>query len=269
MSEEVKAPRTGGKRTLNVFLGLRERVEVSFKNMLTDMANKFKKQQGLFQGEIKTYTPIEGFADDPSKRSYKSVASTVKEQLDYMTENTLEYLNIVMSIERTNCLSGSQVDLIVEGKLWGKYTQLELLRLKGILDNSLFKTIYSEIPTRELTTFWEVTDNQDFSNRDIYQTRKEEGFSKTTKKTQFIINDPHASQGNRAPQVGSMDEQLNIGIYSTQKFSGEVNISEKAQMLKKIDTLYKAVLAALEEANDVQIVESDLGTHLFNYIHSR
>lgn len=78
----------------SVLLGLRDKLEKSFQAMLDDMTSKFKNKQGLFMGERKTFTAIDGFADDPTKRGYTNVASTVKEQLDWFKEHTADLSNL-------------------------------------------------------------------------------------------------------------------------------------------------------------------------------
>lgn len=263
---ETLMPANGTKvPTLNVFLGLREREETTFKNMLTDMSDKFKKKQGMFQGESRTYVANEGFADDPTKRGYIHVASTATEQLEYLRLNTLQYLEVTLSIEKTNCLSGNQVDLIVEGVNWGRYTQLELLRVKGLLDNPLLKGIYANVPTRDLQSHWTKSQKDEYQDRDVWETKEDHGGSKTTTKTTYILTDPHADKA-RAPMTATTDTQVEVGKYTSQKFSGALGYSDKAKMLSRVDILYKAVIAALEECNSVPIIKSDLGNRLLEYI---
>lgn len=262
-----KAPREQKVPTLNVFLGLREREERSFKNMLEDMSDKFKKKQGMFTGENRTYEAFDGFTDEPAKRNYSHVASTAREQLDYLRDNTKQYLEVVMSIEKTNAVAGSTAELIVEGESWGNYTQLELLRLKGILDNSLFKQIYANLPTRDLSTHWVKSVKEQFEGREIWESPMDSGKAKTTTKTTYIVHDPHADKvSGRAPMMATTDTQVEVGEFTSQKFSGALGYSEKAKMLTRIDTLYKAVIATLEECNAVEIVKSDLGSRLLDYI---
>lgn len=254
------------KQKMATYLGLRDRVETGFKNMLTDMANKFTKHQGLFQGEKKTYKALEEFADDPTKRGYTAVASTVGEQLAYMKENTLDFFDVVFSIEKTNAKGSVESELIVDGKSWGIYTSLELLRLKTTLDNQLFKSVYNNIPTRTLTEHWKLTEDENYTGREIYETPEDKGHSKTTLKKQYILVDPHPDKV-RPPVLGTQDTQVNVGEYTSQKFSGAISTSQKALMLKNCDTLYKAVISALENANDVEIQKSDLGSRVFEFIN--
>lgn len=78
-------------KKLSVLLGLREKIEKNFSNMLDDMHGKFKNKQSLFKGFRKTYNSLEGFADDPSKRGFQNVSSTVDEQLAWFKDNTQDY----------------------------------------------------------------------------------------------------------------------------------------------------------------------------------
>jgi len=256
-------------KTLNTFLGLREKVEGNFRNMLDDMFKKFKNNQGLFMGQRKTYVALDGFADEPTKRGFINVQSTVDEQLKYMTENTKDFLDIVFSIEKTNASGTVTSELIVEGESWGEFTSLELLRLKTTLDNSKLKGLYANIPVRTSTDIWNKSEDEDFADRDIYENSLDEGYSKTTIKESYILSDPHAGEGNnRAPIVGEKSTQVNTGKYSVQMFSGAISLAQRATMLKKYNELSKAVIEALQRANQAEIKESDLGSKIFEYIHS-
>lgn len=248
---------------LSVLLGLRDRVEKSFGNMLDDMFQKFKNKQGLFKGSQKTYQAFDGYADDPTKRGYQNVASTVREQLDWFKENTNDYFNVVFGIERTNS-EGVYAELSVDGTVWGTYSTLELLRLKSILDGKL-RGMLQELPVRNDTTLWSKSTDDNHKNRNIFSSPLDSGNSKTTIKQSYILTDPHPDQ-KRQPIVGETSTQVNIGAYTSQDFSGEVSLRERAELLVKYDKLYKAVIEALENANNIESKHSDLGTKFLEYM---
>lgn len=255
-----------GKK-LSVQLGLREKVETNWKNMIDDMFKKFKNHQGLFQGVRQTYAPIDGFADEPTKRGFVNVSSTVPEQLDWMDKHTGDFMDIVFSIEKTNASGTVKAELVVDGDSWGTYSSLELLRLKTTLDNQKFKEMYKEIPIRTQTDIWKESKDEAFTGRKVYETEIEEGFAKTTVKDSYILTDPHPDK-TRAPQVAEKSNQVNIGKYSIQRFSGALSLQQRATMQVRFDNLYKAVIEALENANDVEAQESDLGRKILGYIHA-
>lgn len=254
-------------RKLNVLLGLREKVESSFKNMLDDLFKKFKNNQGLFLGYRKTYQPIDEYADDPSKRGFVNVQSTVAEQLDYMRVHTMNFMDIVFSIEKTNATGRVKAPLIVENENWGEYTSLELLRLKTTLDNSKLRGLYKEIPVRSDTEIWVKASEQLFAERDIWMNSINEGQAKTTIKESYILEDPHAERAGRQPVIAEKTTQVNIGNYTSQMFTGAITLTQRAKMQRRYDTLYAAVIEALEIANNVEAETSDLGTKIFTYLH--
>lgn len=250
----------------SVLLGLREKLEKSFSAMLDDFISKFKNKQGIFQGWNKTYTPEDGFADDPTKRSFQKVSGTVQEQLDWFKEHTSDYFNTVLSIEKTNS-TGIKSKLVVDGDEWGEYSVLELLRLKSILDGKL-NVVINELPIRNEKTHWVPTTNKDlYEGREVWETPTVSGYTKTTLKRTEIVNDPHIKDSpNRPPVPVQFDTQVNTGLMTDQQFSGEITARERAEYMVRKDKLYTAIIEALETANSAEAVESDLGSKFLNYL---
>lgn len=252
---------------LNTLLALREKFETSFKNALNDFVRKFDKDQGLFTGERKTYDALEGYADEPTKRKFRKVASTVKEQLTWLEETNTEYLKQLFTIERTNGVGIAKSELVVGGTSWGEFTSTELLRLKGFLENGKLKELYDKLPIRSETTLWDPSTDDIYFGREIYESPMDDGFAKTTLKESYILNDPHPD-AKRAPVVAEKTTQVNIGHYTSQDFSGAASMREKAEILARLDLLHKAVVEALEKANDVEVTPSVLGERLFSFLHN-
>jgi hypothetical protein len=249
----------------SVLLGLREKLEKSFSGMLDDFLSKFKNKQGIFQGWNKTYDALEGFADDPTKLSFQKVSGTVSEELDWFKKYTADYFKTVLSIEKTNA-TGIKSELVVSGKSWGEYSVLELLRLKSILDGKL-RAIIGELPIRDEKVIWNKTSKDYYGNRDVWETPVVEGFTKTTLKRTEIINDPHIKDSPNRPPVGvQIETQVNIGHFAEQKFSGEITMLQRAEILVKYDQLYNGIIEALENANNNESLESDLGEKFIEYI---
>lgn len=249
----------------SVLLGLRDKLEKTFGGMLDDFLSKFKNKQGIFQGWNKTYEALDGFADDPTKRSFQKVSGTVAEQLEWFKQYTSDYFTTVLSIEKTNS-TGIKATLVVNGSEWGEYSVLELLRLKSIMDGKL-KAIIQELPIRDEKVIWNKTAKDYYGTRDIWETPVVEGFSKTTLKRTEIVNDPHIKDAPGRPPVGvQIETQVNVGHFTEQKFSGEITMLERAQILVKYDQLYNGIIEALENCNNVDSEESDLGKKFIDYI---
>jgi hypothetical protein len=253
-------------KRLAVYLGLREKTEKDFTNMLNDMTGKFKNKQGLFMGFRNTFVAEEGHPDMPEHRKFQAVSSTVKEQLDWFKEHTRDYLNTVFSIEKTNA-SGVTAELVVNEKSWGTYTTLELLRLKGILDSKL-KLMVHDLPIRPETVIWSKTNDPVYVGRDVYETPIDRGKTKTTLKRIVIVEDPQLkdSPHPRNPVTQQIDTPVNTGDYTKQDFSGAITNKERAEFEVAYNDIYKGVIAALEAANAVEIKESDLGDKVLDYL---
>lgn len=249
----------------SVLLGLREKLEKDFSNLLSDMANKFKNKQGIFQGFRNTYDPLDGFADDDTKRGFQNVSSTVSAQLGWLKEHSKDYLATVLSIEKTNAQNVT-APLTVNGVLWGEYTTLELLRMKGILDGKL-RAIVQDLPIRSEKHVWAESTQPEFVGRSIWETPKEEGSSKTTIKDTIIVNDPHIKDApNRPPVTRETSVQVNVGNYTKQTFSGEITNLERAVLEVKYNNIYKGIIEALESANNIESVPSDLGDKVLDFL---
>lgn len=250
---------------LAVKLGLREKLEKDWKNMLDDMTHKFTKEQGKFMGFRYTFVQREGFVDQPEQRKFQNVSTTVPEQLNFFRDNVEEYLTTVLSIERTNA-KGVKAHLFVEGEDWGEFTTLELLRLKGILDSKL-KLMVQSLPIRPETVIWRETDDATFKGREIWEDDVSKGSTKTTTKRLEIVHDPHIKDApDRPPVSQSIDKQEETGDYTRQNFHGGVTNKERAEFELAFNELHKSVIAALEEANSAEVETSDLGTKVLDYL---
>lgn len=252
-----------GKK-LSVALGLREKVEKDNQSMMNDMAQKFKNNQGIFQGIRNNFVALEGHPDMPENRKFQRVSSTVREQLQWLKTHSKDFMDTVLSIEKTNA-TGIRADLVVAGNSWGPYSTLELLRLKGVVDK--FKNLIQTLPIRPEHEKWSKTTDTMYEGRDIYQTDEDKGQTKTTLKRIEIVNDPHIlTSPNRPPVTQQIDTPVNTGNYTKQLFSGAITNKERAEMEVACNDLHKGIIAALEEANSAALQESDLGDKVLDFL---
>jgi hypothetical protein len=262
------------KKKLNVLLALTDQLRHVYKNMVSDFQKFFNKSQGSFLGEQRTYTARDGMIDDPKKRGTVLVVTTVKEKLDYFIENSEKFIDALFSQEKTNASGNVSAELIIEGKSWGLFTSLELLRLKSLLeskDMGSLEPMLAEIPVRSDSEIWEETDNDEYSGREIYQTKLYEGVAKTTIKTPFILDDPNVNPdklpANYQAPIVTRDEVQELGDYTRQDYSGEWTHRQRASALKRRSLMLTAITEALKVANEAEIIESELtAKRIFEYI---
>lgn len=256
---------------LNVLLAKTDYLASPFKKGLEDYIKFFKSSQGAFKGEKKTYQPAEGTIDIPSERSNKLVVTTVSEKLDWLEKSSKEYLDALFSQEKTNASGKVMAELVVEGKSWGKFTSLELLKLKSLLELPDLKGMYENLPVRNDDEEWNPTSSDQYKGRDIFESPLSKGEKKTTTKENYILSDPNISKVEGAkytPQIASKDTISKLGDYTFQKFTGETSHRERAEILRRRSILLGSVIEALKIANEAEIVQSELtADKIFNYLH--
>jgi len=252
-------------------LAVTDSLAVSFKNMLKDYINFFKNNQGAFTGEKKTYTPAGDAVDEPKHRGNRLVQTTVDEKFEWFVENTEKYLKTLFDQEATNASGMAVADLIVDGKDFGTYSSLELLRLKSILENGDLLAMYGLIPVRSDAEEWNKTVEENYKDRAIYENPMLSWDNKTTEKESYILTDPNLDKigdKNYTPQLGTKNTTRLLGHGTTQKFSGEWSQRQRATALKRIKLFHIGVVEALKKANDVEIRSSVFDPKkFFDYIN--
>lgn len=256
---------------LAVLLAITDHLASSFKKNIEDYVKFFKTSQGAFKGERKTYEPKANTVDLPNERSNKLVVTTVEEKLNYLHENSKEYIDALFSQEKTNASGLAKAKLSVEGVEFGEYTSMELLRLKSILESGTLKEMYENLPVRNDDAVWTKSSSDMYSARTIFESTQRTGITKSVMKESYILPDPNISKGDGAkytPQIATKDTVVELGDYTYQKFSGEASHIERATILARRGKLLTAVIEALKVANDCDTVASEMtADKLFNYLH--
>lgn len=261
------------KLKLNVVLAKTDHLGAQTRELISAYSKFFSKNQGDFKGERKTYIAREGTIDEPSKRGFRNVVTTVDEKLEWFTDTVSEYINTLFTQERTNASGLAKAELVVDGKSWGEFTTLELLRLKGFLENNSLVQMYQNIPVRSDSDTWTPTTDEEFTDRNIFETPKITGVNKTTIKESYILPDPNIDKvpdGKYTPQVATKDITQELGDFTHQRFSGEYSHRQRAEILRRRTVLLNAVIEALKKANDVEVIESEMTAEkIFNYLHGK
>jgi len=207
-----------------------------------------------FLGEKKTYSARDGYPEDPSKMGTKQVASTVTEVLSKYIEGLSPFLKDLFSVEATNSKGAKTVELIVDGKSFGNLTALELMRLKGVLQG---EAVNNFIPVRSDSEVWTPTTDGDYSGREVFETPMLKGVTRTTESEEYVLKDPnldpqHIPSGY-VPKTTTKKRTVEIGDYTSQKFSGEWSQKQAADVQYRKTTLLTAVISALKDVNDQEV----------------
>lgn len=257
---------------MNTLLAKAEHTGATFRKEVGDYLTLFKNKQGMFRGIQKTFVPREGFPEDPSKQGTVTVMSTVDEQFDWFVDKIGEkYLNEQFAIEATNSQGAEKVELVVDGKSFGKLTALELMRLKSILTDTAFDEMLKSIPVRSDAEVWNKSESRDYAGREVYETPMLKGVTRTTESEEVILKDPNIDPehlpSNYRAQVTTKKRTVETGDYTTQSFSGEWTQRQKAELLSRKSRLLNAVIVALKDVNSREAVKSELDCNgLLKYI---
>lgn len=255
---------------LNVLLAKTDHLAASYHAHLKNYIQFFRNKQAHFLGEKRTYTPKEGVVDDPKRRGITLLVTTVAEKLDYFKTENSNYIDSLFSVEATNA-SSEQVILQVDGKSWGKFTSLELLRLKTLLESSELKGMLMEVPMRSDAEVWNPCTEEMYTEREVFESPMTIGITKTTEKESYILKDPNVDKSsinaNYVPQLGTKNTVVELGDYTQQKFSGEVTQTWRANVLARRSNLLNAVIVALKKVNEQPVKQSALtADRLFGYL---
>jgi hypothetical protein len=257
---------------LNVLLAKTDHLASSFKKSLEDYTKFFKTSQDAFKGLQKTYTPRANTIDSPSDRGVQLIVTTVDEKLKWLEDNSKEYIDALFSQEKTNAIGKATALLVVEGKTWGTFTSLELLKLKSTLEAGGLLAVYENIPVRPDNEQWEKATVEMYATREgVFQSKELGGVKKSVMKESFILPDPNIDKvknGTYTPQIAQKDTVIDLGDYTFQKFTGEWSHRQRAEVLRRRTILLGAVVEALKVANEAEAVQSDLTSdRIFAYLH--
>lgn len=252
---------------MNTLLAKVDHSAASVARLISDYANFFRTKQGMFRGVKKTFVPREGYFEDPSKMGTQTVATTVDEKFDWFNAQLKNYLNDVFSVEATNSDGAKAVELVVDGRSFGKLTALDLMRLKNILTNKDLEAVYANIPVRSDAVVWNPSNDPEYANRAVFQTEMIKGVTRTTEKEEVILKDPNLDPAhlpsNYVAKTTVKSKTVETGDYTAQEFTGEWTQRQRAELLRRRSQLLEAVTTALKEVNDAEAKPANLDVENF------
>lgn len=245
----------------------------SFDSMINERLKTFEKKQDHFKGIRKKFTSkIEelseedriyadaSFSEERNPSEYKNPISSVKEQLDFMAESAIPFINNSLSIERTNTSGYIKADLIVRGVSIGKFSSNELLSLRNFIRE--FKKVYSKIPTYDPNGAWQ----KDKTEEGFYES--EEVISGRFRQIKDWKIVSQANEFQKESIVKDVTKELLVGLYSTVNLTTMFSPKEKNDLLQRTQVLLEAIDVAIKKANDFKAFEADEAEKILNFLHN-
>jgi len=198
--------------------------------------------------------------EEAAAEEHKAMVTTVNEKLSYVWGHVSSYIDLLMQKEFTN--RQAVADLEVDGKTIAKGLPATfLLSLEQRLTK--MRDLYESIPTLAPGTEWEIDTNR---GRDIYRSKRPEIKRKTEKAVKHKVL--YDATTEHPAQISEWSEDVHIGDFETQRWSGMISPAQKSDILKKLDRLIMATKQARMRANTVDVVDAHIGKELYNFVHN-
>jgi len=227
--------------------------------IVAETRKTFTDKASHFDGIMKTYNP---FDDDGDKQpaEIKEIVTTVSDKLRYTANAVIDAINAVLSKEETNSSGEANAELIVGKTNFGKFSATSFLALESLLVQ--IREYYKWIPTLDPTMAW-IASKED--GEGIYRTGEQIAY-RTAQVPKSMEISPATPQHKAQAQL--IQVAVQVGKYSTTYKSGRITPAEKHNLLSKIDLMIDGIKIARSKANLAQVKQVELGTKIFDFIHS-
>jgi hypothetical protein len=214
-------------------------------------------QPDLIMGIEKVYTPLDENSAEILQPESKKVQLDATKALEEVRELFLGMWDVIATKDFGN--TQAKADLIVgEAVLIKNAPVTLLLTLSKQLDD--MHSLVKNLPVLDPSEDWERD-----ANTDSYRSQPKKT-TRTQKVTEFITAAPATDKF--PAQVHPVVKDVTVGTWTTTKFSGALPAKKVNDMLKRVETLQRAVKFAREEANTTEVENLNVCGKLVEYIFS-
>ena len=238
------------------------------KKTTEEAINTFLKKAEHFKGHVKTLTMFDDKRQDNEGgvTDRSEIVDTVMSKLAYALGPIGKYYDVVLQKELTN--QQATADLIIDGVTIGKGLPATFLlgtetRLKEV------RRLVESIPTLQPGVAWE----EDPGTADgILRRKHPEVTVRDEKKINHTVlvqpSFPKEGEGGQSlpAQIESWNDTTKVGKYTRDEWCSMISVHEKSKMLGRVDNLISAVKKARQRANNVEIVQKEVGKKIADYI---
>lgn len=238
---------------LNQIIAIEKGVKARVNKNVSEMYKALQKP-ALFDGFSKNWEKINDEGETrPSEK--RRVQLKVDEILSDVGDNLTELFDVTAQKDFANCTA--KADVVVGGTtLLAQVPATYLLFLEKQLND--VKSAVSVLPTLSLDEDWHVDEALGLYKTNPVKTRS------TSKVQEPIVLFPATPEHPAQTQLITND--VVVGHWQTVRQSGATVESRKRAILKKIETLIKAVKFAREEANEAEAAQQSIGDTVFQYL---
>lgn len=228
--------------------------EKSRKQKVLDTAYHSLQKADLFAGLSKKYVPLDEEGEKLPDET-KNIQMSVKQAIDSAVKVCTDMYNVLATQDIGNC--SAKADIIIDGVVVAEKVPATYLIFleKQLVD---LNTFVNTFPVLDPSENWKWKEDAQFYVSEPKETIRTKKVNKVLVK--YDATDKHPAQTEVYP------EDIQIGTYTTIKYSGCISKKEKDEILERIRVLDKAVKIAREEANNSVVEMSDLGDKILGHI---
>jgi hypothetical protein len=250
------------KAKLHEILAVESDLRGQYEKIYAESKVTFEKKGEHFLGFHKSLKMFDVAREneEAAAEQHKELVTTVDEKLRHTWRYITKYFDCLLQKESTNAFA--KADLVIDDVVLGE--QLPATFLLG-MEQRLKKVreLYEIIPTLQPGIAWVVDTTQ---RPGVFRAQNAERANKTEQVIQHKIL--VAPTDNHPAQIEKWSEQLPVGVYTQDRWTGMISPARKAELLERLDTLIAAIKKARQRANQVEVVKADIAQKIFNYIHS-
>lgn len=253
MTEEKRKP-------LHALLAVEADIRGEFDKILAEAKKTFKDKQSHFDGHHRTLKMKDDTRaqEEAAGEEHKAMVTTVPAKLAYTGKVFVRYIDALMQKELTN--QNAKADLRINGTVIAEDVPATCLLA---IENKMkfFRSMAEQVPTWAPGIEWEPDPSE---GEHVYRAKHAE----TALKTENIIKPYELSPATKEhpAQVDKLTDQVPIGLFTRQKWTGMVSPAQKSKLLGAIDEVIRAVKQARMKANEEEVVHGEIGEKLFTHI---
>lgn len=222
----------------------------------------FSKKSNLFLGAIRTLEMFDEARkeEEPAGTERQEIATTVPAKLDYMSRAFTRFWDAKLQKETAN--QEARADVVIGKSVFIK--DMPVTFLLGMEEElKQLRVTCDGIPTLQPGIEW------------IRDSQKGIGYWKalhpiTKHKTEKIIQSkiivPPTTE--HPAQIREWTEDMPVGRYVTESWSGMISPAEKSNILGKIDIILRAFKKARQRANNQEVKKATIGKQIFDFIYT-
>jgi hypothetical protein len=255
MTEEKRKPQ-------HALLAVEADIKGEFDKIMAEAKKTFKDKQPHFNSHHRTLKMKDETREQEEAAGEEHVAmvTTVPAKLEYVGKSFIRYMDALMQKELTN--QRAKASLQINGTIIAEDVPATCLLA---IENKMkfFRSVAEHIPTWAPGIDWEPDPSE---GDHVYKAKHPE----TALKTENVIKPFELSKATKEhpAQVDKLTDQVPIGLFTRQKWTGTVSPAQKSKLLGAIDEVIRAVKQARMRANEEEVVHGEIGEKLFDHIMS-